>query len=184
MPCPAGMDDPRGRSGVEGDRLDMAGLRAGAGHLRRWASRLKRESYALYLAIKDPRTPWYAKAIGACVVGYALSPIDLIPDLIPILGYLDDLLLVPAGLALARRMIPAAVMAGDALAGPRRNWRRSGRVTWRRGYCRGNLDRAPGAGRRAGVENSSRRPLATKTQAKTSKGPYSRSQKQALPWPE
>ena len=80
--------------------MDVAGLRAGLGRLHQWASRLKRESYALYLAIKDPRTPWYAKAIGACVVGYALSPVDLLPDFIPVLGYLDDLLLVPAGLAL------------------------------------------------------------------------------------
>ncbi len=61
------------------------------------AKQLKIETYALYLAYKDPRTPWYAKIFAACVVGYAFSPIDLIPDPIPILGYLDDLILVPNG---------------------------------------------------------------------------------------
>ena len=75
------------------------------------AQRLKVEVYALYLAYKDPRTPWYARCFAACVVGYAFSPIDLIPDPIPILGYLDDLVLVPLGILLARRMIPDAVLA-------------------------------------------------------------------------
>jgi uncharacterized membrane protein YkvA (DUF1232 family) len=74
------------------------------------ADRLKGEIYALYLAYRDPRTPWYAKLLAALVVGYAFSPIDLVPDAIPILGYLDDLLLVPLGIALALRMVPAAVM--------------------------------------------------------------------------
>lgn len=81
--------------------------------LQRWQERLhtlKKEVYALYLAYRDPRTPWYAKAFAALVVAYAFSPIDLIPDPIPILGYLDDLILVPLGLALALRMIPPAVM--------------------------------------------------------------------------
>ncbi len=72
---------------------------------------LKREVYALYFAYRDPRTPRYARIIAACVVGYAFSPIDLIPDPIPILGYLDDLILVPLGIALAIRLIPATVMA-------------------------------------------------------------------------
>lgn len=72
---------------------------------------LKTETYALYLAYKDPRVPWYARLFAALVVGYAFSPIDLIPDFIPILGYLDDLILVPLGILLALRMIPAAVMA-------------------------------------------------------------------------
>ena len=79
-----------------------------------WKARaraLKRDTYALYLACRDPRVPWYAKALAAAVVAYALSPIDLIPDFIPVLGYLDDLLLVPLGLALALRLIPAPVMA-------------------------------------------------------------------------
>ncbi len=81
--------------------------------LERWkrrAGQLRVEAYALYLACKDPRVPWYAKALAAAVVGQALSPIDLIPDFIPILGYLDDLLLVPLGIALALKMIPQAVL--------------------------------------------------------------------------
>jgi uncharacterized membrane protein YkvA (DUF1232 family) len=61
------------------------------------AQRLKKEVYAIYLAYKDPRVPWYARVFAACVVGYAFSPIDLIPDPIPVLGYLDDLLIVPLG---------------------------------------------------------------------------------------
>ena len=72
--------------------------------------RLRAETFAIYLAYRDPRVPWYAKAFAALVVGYAFSPIDLIPDFIPILGYLDDLILVPAGIALAMRMIPHEVM--------------------------------------------------------------------------
>ncbi|NJD57979.1 MAG: hypothetical protein C3F13_13265 [Anaerolineales bacterium] len=72
---------------------------------------LKAEVYALYLAYKDPRTPWYAKVFAVVVVGYAFSPIDLIPDPIPVLGYLDDLLLIPLGAYLAVKMIPPQVMA-------------------------------------------------------------------------
>lgn len=75
------------------------------------ARQLKGETYAIYLAYKDPRTPWYAKLFAALVVGYAFSPIDLIPDPIPVLGYLDDLILVPLGIALALRMIPPAVLS-------------------------------------------------------------------------
>jgi uncharacterized membrane protein YkvA (DUF1232 family) len=74
------------------------------------ARQLKMETYAIYLAYKDPRVPWYAKLFAACVVGYALSPIDLIPDFIPVLGYLDDLVLIPLGLALALKMIPQTVL--------------------------------------------------------------------------
>lgn len=79
--------------------------------LRRRARALKRETRALYLAYRDPRTPWYARIVAACVVAYAFSPIDLIPDFVPVLGYLDDLILVPLGIALALRLIPAEVMA-------------------------------------------------------------------------
>lgn len=71
---------------------------------------LKRESYALYLACRDPRVPWYGRLLAACVVGYAFSPIDLIPDFVPVLGYLDDLILIPLGIALVLRTIPEAVM--------------------------------------------------------------------------
>jgi uncharacterized membrane protein YkvA (DUF1232 family) len=81
------------------------------GGLQRWAQRLKVEIYALYLAYRDSRVPWYARAFAALVVGYAFSPIDLIPDVIPVLGYLDDLLIVPLGIALAIRMIPPPVLA-------------------------------------------------------------------------
>jgi uncharacterized membrane protein YkvA (DUF1232 family) len=72
---------------------------------------LKRETHALYLAGRDPRTPWPAKVVIAIVVAYALSPIDLIPDFIPILGYLDEVLLLPLGIYLALKLIPAAVLA-------------------------------------------------------------------------
>jgi len=81
--------------------------------IERWkqkARNLKKETFAIYLAYKDPRVPWYAKLLAACVVGYALSPIDLIPDPIPILGYLDDLVLIPLGIALVVRLIPPAVL--------------------------------------------------------------------------
>ena len=78
---------------------------------KQWAGRLKSETYALYLAYRDPRMPWYAKLSAALVVGYAFSPIDLIPDAIPVLGYLDDLILVPLGVALAVRMIPEDVLS-------------------------------------------------------------------------
>ena len=82
--------------------------------LHRWkagARVLKREVYTLYFALKDDRTPWYAKAVAFCVVAYALSPLDLIPDVIPVLGYLDDLILVPAGILLVRWLIPPVVLA-------------------------------------------------------------------------
>jgi uncharacterized membrane protein YkvA (DUF1232 family) len=80
-------------------------------NLKRWAGRLKAEIHALYLAYRDPRVPLYARVFAALVVGYAFSPIDLIPDPIPVLGYLDDLVLVPLGAALAIRMIPDPVLA-------------------------------------------------------------------------
>jgi uncharacterized membrane protein YkvA (DUF1232 family) len=82
--------------------------------VERWKQRaklLKKETYALYLACKDPRTPWYTRLLAACVVGYAFSPIDLIPDPIPVLGYLDDLILVPLGIAVMLKMIPLPVLA-------------------------------------------------------------------------
>src|SRR5436190_23901196 len=77
--------------------------------VRQWARILKRDVVALYLAARDPRVPWYAKIVAACVAAYALSPIDLIPDFIPVLGYLDDIILVPLGIALAIRLIPPAI---------------------------------------------------------------------------
>ena len=79
-------------------------------NLKTRAQALKNEVFAVYLAAKDPRTPWYAKVVAICTVAYMLSPIDLIPDFIPILGYLDDVIIVPAGVALAIRLIPAEVL--------------------------------------------------------------------------
>ena len=79
--------------------------------LKSRAQALKTETVALYLAARNPLTPWIARALIFLVVGYALSPIDLIPDFIPILGYLDDLIIVPAGIALALALIPREVMA-------------------------------------------------------------------------
>lgn len=76
-----------------------------------WARGLKRDVHALYLAGRDPRVPWYAKAVALLVAGYALSPIDLIPDFVPVLGYLDDLIIVPLGILLAIRLIPPEVLA-------------------------------------------------------------------------
>ena len=79
-------------------------------NLEQRARGLKAETFALYLAARHPKTPWYAKLFVAAVVAYALSPIDLIPDFLPILGYLDDLILVPLGIALAIRLIPGPVL--------------------------------------------------------------------------
>lgn len=79
--------------------------------LRAWARRLKRDVAALWIAARDPRVPWHAKAVAGAVAAYALSPIDLIPDFIPVLGYLDDFLIVPAGIWLALRLIPRPLMA-------------------------------------------------------------------------
>lgn len=84
------------------------------GLLRRLRDRarvLRRDTYALYLAARHPRTPWYARVLAAAVVAYALSPIDLIPDFIPVIGYLDDLIVVPLGIAAVVRLIPADVLA-------------------------------------------------------------------------
>lgn len=79
--------------------------------LRSYARALKQEAFAVYLAARDPRTPWYAKALIFFVVAHTFSPIDLIPDFIPVLGYLDDLIITPGGLWLAVRLIPAEVLA-------------------------------------------------------------------------
>lgn len=78
--------------------------------LKHWARAIKRDVVALWLAARDPRVPWYAKAVAGMVAAYALSPIDLIPDFIPVLGYLDDLLIVPLGILVAVELIPEPVM--------------------------------------------------------------------------
>jgi uncharacterized membrane protein YkvA (DUF1232 family) len=100
--------------------------------IRSWKTKskqLKSEVYALYLASKHPRTPWYAKAFAVLVIGYALSPIDLIPDFIPVIGYVDDLIIVPAGIALLIKMIPKEVLeecrekaCSQSISEKRRNW--------------------------------------------------------------
>lgn len=77
---------------------------------KRWAREIKRDVVALYLAGRDARTPWAAKIVAIAVVAYALSPIDLIPDFIPVIGYLDDLLIVPLGMLLAIRLIPRVLL--------------------------------------------------------------------------
>jgi len=78
---------------------------------KQWARAIKRDSHALYLAARDTRVPWYVKALAILVAAYALSPIDLIPDFVPVFGYLDDLIIVPAGMALATRLMPPNIMA-------------------------------------------------------------------------
>ncbi len=92
---------------LRGDEELKSGLLA---DLKLRAQALKNETYALYLASRDPRTPWYAKGLILLVVAYALSPIDLIPDFVPVLGYLDDLVIVPGGIVLALKLIPHEVM--------------------------------------------------------------------------
>jgi uncharacterized membrane protein YkvA (DUF1232 family) len=81
------------------------------GRLRSWASSMKRDAVALSLAVSDRRTPWYAKAVAVLVVAYALSPIDLIPDFVPVLGMLDDLILLPLGIALVVKLMPEGLIA-------------------------------------------------------------------------
>ena len=83
--------------------------------LKIWAATLKREVMTLWFACRDPRTPWYARALTMLIVAYALSPIDLIPDFIPVLGYLDELILLPAGIYLVLKLVPAEALA-DARA--------------------------------------------------------------------
>jgi uncharacterized membrane protein YkvA (DUF1232 family) len=93
-----------------------------------WALAIKRDVHALWLAARDPRTPWYAKALALGIAAYALSPIDLIPDFIPVLGYLDDALLLPLAIMLAVRLVPAEVMAEHREAAGRAQGRPVSRV--------------------------------------------------------
>lgn len=83
--------------------------------LKIWAATLKREVMALWFACRDPRTPWYARVLTMLLVAYALSPIDLIPDFIPVLGYLDELILLPVGIYLVLKLVPREALA-DARA--------------------------------------------------------------------
>lgn len=86
-------------------------MSAAIARLRAWAQAIKRDVYALYLSARDPRVPWPAKAVAVCVAAYALSPIDLIPDFIPVLGLLDELIILPLGILLAVKLIPPHVLA-------------------------------------------------------------------------
>jgi uncharacterized membrane protein YkvA (DUF1232 family) len=95
---------------------------------KRWARSIKRDVVALWIAARDRRVPWYAKAASAAVAAYALSPIDLIPDFVPVLGYLDDLLIVPLGILLAVRLVPADLMMGFRAAAVAREGRPVSRV--------------------------------------------------------
>ena len=80
-------------------------------NLKNWARTIKRDGHAVYLAARDPRVPWYVKALALTVAGYALSPIDLIPDFIPVLGYVDDLILLPLGIWAVVKLVPPDLMA-------------------------------------------------------------------------
>ena len=104
--------------------ISLAWSRSTFRDVKGWARRLKREVHAIYLAAASPRVPWYTKSLAMAVAGYALSPIDLIPDFIPVLGYLDDLIIVPLGIWLVLSLIPEEVMtecrasADEAVTGP------------------------------------------------------------------
>ena len=97
--------------------------------LKQRAYQLKTETFTLYLAARDRRTPWYAKLLVAGIVAYALSPIDLIPDFVPILGYLDDLILIPIGIAFAIKLIPDSVL-GECRARAREATQNGKTVSW------------------------------------------------------
>jgi len=96
--------------------------------MRDWARAIKKDVVALYIAARDPRVPWYVKLAAAAVAAYALSPIDLIPDFIPVLGYLDDVIIVPLGIFLVVKMIPAPLMAEFREEAQRRSGRPTSRV--------------------------------------------------------
>ena len=87
--------------------------------LKDWARAVKRDVHALWLAARDPRTPWYARAFALAIAAYALSPIDLIPDFVPFLGYLDEVILLPPAIMLAVRLVPPELMAEHRAAAAR-----------------------------------------------------------------
>ena len=86
-----------------------------AASLRKWARGLRQQTLVVYYAARDPRTPWFARVLAFAVAAYALSPIDLVPDFIPVLGYLDDLVIVPLGLMLVLRLAPREVLAASRI---------------------------------------------------------------------
>jgi uncharacterized membrane protein YkvA (DUF1232 family) len=87
--------------------------------IKEWARAIRRDVHALWLAARDPRTPWYAKAFALAIAAYALSPIDLIPDFIPVIGYLDEVILLPLAIMLATRLVPPDLMAEHRAAAAR-----------------------------------------------------------------
>lgn len=102
------------------------------GRLKQWARQIKRDVHALYFAARDPRTPWLPKVLALLIAAYALSPIDLIPDFIPILGYLDEIILLPIAIAFVVRLIPPPLMAEHrtaAAAAETRPVSRTGAIT-------------------------------------------------------
>ncbi|QPC85444.1 DUF1232 domain-containing protein [Mesorhizobium sp. NBSH29] len=96
--------------------------------LKTWAKTIKRDVVALWIAARDPRVPWYAKVVAGAVAAYALSPIDLIPDFIPVLGYVDDIIIVPLGIVLAVKLVPVALMVDFRAEAVRRQARPTSRV--------------------------------------------------------
>ena len=96
--------------------------------LKDWARAIKRDVVAIWIAARDPRVPWYAKALAAAVAAYALSPIDLIPDFVPVLGYLDDVIIVPVGIILTVKMIPDGLMDEFRAEAARRESRPTSRM--------------------------------------------------------
>jgi uncharacterized membrane protein YkvA (DUF1232 family) len=97
-------------------------------NLKGWARSIERDAHAVYLAARDPRVPWYAKVLALLVAGYALSPIDLIPDFIPILGYVDDVVIVPLGVMAVVKLVPPDIMAEHRAAAARAADRPIGRT--------------------------------------------------------
>jgi uncharacterized membrane protein YkvA (DUF1232 family) len=100
---------------------------------KQWARKIKRDVVALWIAARDPRVPWYAKAVAAAVTAYALSPIDLIPDFVPVLGYFDDIVIVPLGILFAVSLIPHGLM--DEFRAEAASCRATNESRCCRGYC-------------------------------------------------
>jgi uncharacterized membrane protein YkvA (DUF1232 family) len=109
-------------------QIRTAGGHAMLDRIKSWAAGLKRDVHAVYLAAHDPRVPWYAKVLAIAVAGYALSPIDFIPDFIPVVGYLDDLIIVPSGIWLVVSLIPPDVLAEYRAVASRAEARPSSKV--------------------------------------------------------
>ncbi len=107
---------------------DSRNVTGSLARLRRWARAIKQDVVALYIAGRDPRVPWYVKAAAVAIAAYALSPIDLIPDFIPVLGYLDEVILLPIAIALVVRMIPDPLMAEFREEAQRRSERPTSRA--------------------------------------------------------